>query len=194
MYSIDKKYINEIIIEKSKFICILYPINNINEAKQILEIVKNEYKAATHYCYAYITENAQKYSDDGEPSGTAGTPILNVLKTKNLENILAIVVRYFGGIKLGAGGLVRAYTKAVTECIDICTFHEVQTYISLELTLTYDNISYIYSLINETYIKQKDFEDLIKLSVLMPYNEYIIVKNNILYSCKEVIEKETKII
>lgn len=194
MYSIDNIYENEIVIDKSRFICILYPINDTNNINSIIEKIKLKYENATHYCYAYITSNNQKYSDDGEPSGTAGSPILNVLKNKNLENILAIVIRYFGGIKLGAGGLVRAYTKAVTECIKICKFHEIQSYINLELTLTYENINYIYNLINEKYIKQKDFENFIKLSILMPHNEYLTIKNNIFNNCKEVKEKETIII
>ena len=113
MYSIKETTKNTIEIKKSKFITILYRINNVEEVNTILYKVSSKYSDATHVCYAYILNNIEKCSDNGEPSGTAGLPILNVLKKKNLTNILAIVIRYFGGIKLGAGGLVRAYSNSI---------------------------------------------------------------------------------
>ena len=116
MFTIKEKTVNEIVIQKSRFICVLDKLENKDDLENILKEIKNTYKGATHYCYAYIINSSQKYDDDGEPSGTAGNPILNVLKFNNLNNVVAIVIRYFGGIKLGAGGLVRAYTKSVTEC------------------------------------------------------------------------------
>ena len=110
------KDINEstIIIDKSKFITTLYPVESVEEIECVLTATRKKYYDATHNCYAYIFDNGriQKCSDDGEPGGTAGYPILNVLKKKNLTNVLVAVVRYFGGIKLGAGGLTRAYTKS----------------------------------------------------------------------------------
>lgn len=102
-------------INKSKFLAYKHNLNSIDEVKDILNLLKKEHKKAKHFCYAYVFNKdivSEKCSDDGEPSGTAGYPILNVIKKKNLENILVVVVRYFGGIKLGAGGLTRAYTKA----------------------------------------------------------------------------------
>ncbi len=112
----------ELIINKSKFIAYKFTLNSLEEVKSILTNLKNEHKKATHICYAYIYNRdivSEKCSDDGEPGGTAGYPILNVLKKKNLENIMVAVVRYFGGVKLGAGGLVRAYTKACSEVIKV---------------------------------------------------------------------------
>ena len=106
--------INEIIINKSRFICLTCNIADVNEVNKKLEEIKNKYKDATHYCYAYIIGGMEKANDDGEPSGTAGVPILNVLQKEGLKNVLCVVVRYFGGIKLGAGGLTRAYTKAAS--------------------------------------------------------------------------------
>lgn len=104
-------------IKKSLFIGQLYDIDNLDEVQKILDELKIKHKKATHICYAY-SFNAQmlheKSFDDGEPSGTAGKPILNVLKKKNLTNTMIVVVRYFGGIKLGAGGLIRAYTKCAS--------------------------------------------------------------------------------
>lgn len=110
---------NEIIIKKSKFITKLYEIKDINEISQIIDNLKKDYKKATHICYAYIINGQEKAVDDGEPSGTAGRPILNVLQKRKLNEILVVVIRYFGGIKLGAGGLVRAYTKSTSEIVKI---------------------------------------------------------------------------
>ena len=115
LYSIKENSNYQIEIKNSKFIGCLFKINCKEEVTQLLETVKNTYKDATHYCYAYILEDSQKASDDGEPGGTAGMPILNVLQSNNLINVLAVVIRYFGGIKLGAGGLLRAYSEAANE-------------------------------------------------------------------------------
>ena len=108
---------NEIIIKKSKFITKLYKINDVSEVNNIIEELQKEYKKATHICYAYIINGQEKAVDDKEPSGTAGRPILNVLQKRKLNEIMIVVIRYFGGIKLGAGGLVRAYTKSASEII-----------------------------------------------------------------------------
>ena len=105
----------ELIINKSRFIAYKLELNSVDDVKPFLEKLKKEHKKARHMCYAYVFNKdvvSEKCSDDGEPGGTAGYPILNVIKKKNLTNILVAVVRYFGGIKLGAGGLTRAYTKA----------------------------------------------------------------------------------
>ena len=108
---------HELIIKKSRFICYIYNLDNIDEIDSILSNLKKEHKRADHFCYAYIIGNKEKAFNDKEPNGTAGLPILNVLKKNNLNNIFAIVIRYYGGIKLGAGGLIRAYSKAVSEAI-----------------------------------------------------------------------------
>lgn len=105
----------EYCINKSRFIAYKKELTSLDEVKTFLQELKREHKKATHICYAYVYKRevvSEKCSDDGEPGGTAGYPILNVIKKKNLTNVLVAVVRYFGGIKLGAGGLTRAYTKA----------------------------------------------------------------------------------
>lgn len=105
-------------IKKSKFVAYLFELESQVDIESNLKMLKKEHKKATHICYAYIYNkecNLVKANDDGEPSGTAGRPILNVLEKKNLKNVMVCVVRYFGGIKLGAGGLVRAYTKSASE-------------------------------------------------------------------------------
>ena len=109
-------------IKKSKFYGFLYEISNQEQVSEILQQLKKQHKKATHICYAYkIYDGAEivKFSDDGEPSGTAGRPILGVIEKKGKTNVMVVVVRYFGGIKLGAGGLVRAYTKTASEVFSV---------------------------------------------------------------------------
>ena len=118
MFTIVKDFRQEIVIEKSRFICTLKKVNSEAEAQEFIKAIKKEFWDATHNCSAYIVdEMAQRYSDDGEPSGTAGLPMLEVLRKNKLTNTAAVVTRYFGGIKLGAGGLVRAYTNSVAEAV-----------------------------------------------------------------------------
>ena len=110
----------ELIEKKSKFYGFTFKVETAQEVENIIKDLKKEHKKCTHICYAYSIFSSvvlAKAVDDGEPSGTAGRPILNVIEKKNLKNILVVVVRYFGGIKLGAGGLVRAYTKCASQAI-----------------------------------------------------------------------------
>lgn len=105
---------NELIINKSRFIGIMQELSCEQDIVNTLNDIKTEHKKATHICYAYVynvDKVLEKCSDDGEPKGTAGAPIMNVIKKRGCKNVLIAVVRYFGGIKLGAGGLVRAYSK-----------------------------------------------------------------------------------
>ena len=104
-------------IKKSKFIAYYYEVDTVNEIKEILETLKKEHKKAKHIPYAYKIDQEIKKSDDKEPSGTSGMPILNIIETNNLNHVLIAVVRYFGGIKLGAGGLIRAYSNSAKEVI-----------------------------------------------------------------------------
>ena len=108
---------NEIIIKKSRFIGILYKIESIKEVETILENLKTEHKKARHMPYAYKIDGNAKKTDDKEPSGTAGTPIWNVIERNNLNGYLIIVIRYFGGTKLGSGPLLRAYSQAANSLI-----------------------------------------------------------------------------
>jgi uncharacterized YigZ family protein len=112
--SIHKMGRDEIIINKSRFIGTACPVETAEQALEFIDKMKKEFKDATHNVYAYVfgeNSNIQRFSDDGEPSGTAGMPVLNVIKQENLKNTAVVVTRYFGGVLLGAGGLVRAYTK-----------------------------------------------------------------------------------
>ncbi|MBC1705034.1 YigZ family protein [Listeria welshimeri] len=147
---------HEIIIEKSRFICHIMRVTTESEAQTFIQTIKKEHRDATHNCSAYIigeNDQFQKAHDDGEPSGTAGVPMLEVLKKKKLKNIAVVVTRYFGGTKLGAGGLVRAYGSAVSETI--------QTIGIAECTLaTIIKCSFAYSLVGkiENALEQKNYQ------------------------------------
>ena len=154
MKSIKEEVINEIIINKSKFITVLTNINDINKIKEKLEDIKKTYKDATHYCYAYIINNHEKCSDNVEPSGTAGMPILNVLKQNNLTNILCVVIRYLGGIKLGAGGLIRAYSTSASEALNKASITNLVNGYNITIEFSYDNLKQIDYLLKNIDIKK----------------------------------------
>ncbi len=121
MYTIRTDYRSETVIEKSRFICTLKKVDSEVEAQEFIKVLKKEFWDATHNCSAYIIDDlAQRSSDDGEPAGTAGLPMLEVLRKNSLYGVAAVVSRYFGGIKLGAGGLVRAYTGSVAQAVQNC--------------------------------------------------------------------------
>ncbi len=125
MYTLSRNYRKEIVIEKSRFICSLQKVSSEEEAQEFIRAVKKEFWDATHNCSAYVVDElAQRSSDDGEPSGTAGIPMLEVLRKNELVGTAAVVTRYFGGIKLGAGGLVRAYSGSVAGALKECGLAE----------------------------------------------------------------------
>ena len=158
MYSIKNNVENTIEIKKSKFITKLYKIDSISEINSILEEIDNEHRNATHVCFAYIIDGKEKCSDDGEPSGTAGIPILNILKKKNLTNILAVVIRYFGGIKLGAGGLVRAYSNSVVDTLKETSIIELEEGYLIEAEFSYDQMKLIDYILTNKKIIEKTYD------------------------------------
>ena len=158
MKSIENNIEQTYTINKSKFITKLYKIETEDEATNILDNLRREYKDATHVCYAYIVDNIKRMSDDGEPGGTAGIPILNVLENNNLNYILAVVIRYFGGIKLGAGGLVRAYSNSVSETLK----NNIIDYTlgkQIKITFDYNNVKEVDNLLKDEEIINKDFNE-----------------------------------
>ncbi|MBC1511436.1 YigZ family protein [Listeria booriae] len=131
---------HEIIIEKSRFICSVIRAEDEKTAQDFIQRIKKEHWNASHNCSAYITgerDQFQKANDDGEPSGTAGVPMLEVLKKKHLKNVAVVVTRYFGGVKLGAGGLVRAYGNSVSETCNAIGIVERSLAIIISCTLDY---------------------------------------------------------
>ncbi len=129
MISIASNVTFNSIIKKSKFLSFAYFVRTEDEVDKIVNQLNSEYHDATHVCYAYVlhSPNKEKACDNGEPDGTAGKPILDCIKKKGLSNILVAVVRYFGGIKLGAGGLVRAYSGSASDVINCADIVEYAT-------------------------------------------------------------------
>lgn len=120
--TINKNVTAEIEEKKSKFIANIFYVETVNQAEEYIKQMKKQYHDAKHNCFAYIIQELQgnifkKYSDDGEPSGTAGAPMLKILSENELSNVLVVVTRYFGGILLGTGGLVRAYSRSSTRSL-----------------------------------------------------------------------------
>lgn len=116
--TVAKKHMRLETIKGSRFFALVFPIASLDDVENELESTRMTYPDANHYCYAYKIGQNLKFSDDGEPGGTAGRPMLEVLQKRNLEAVLGIVVRYFGGTKLGAGGLVRAYSGSLAKALD----------------------------------------------------------------------------
>ena len=158
---------SEIIIDKSRFITTLYPVENVDEVNDLLTKIRKKYYDATHNCYAYIIDNGniQKCSDDGEPSKTAGYPMLDVLKKNDITNVLAVTTRYFGGIKLGAGGLVRAYSSSVSTALKDVDFYESKLLEIHQITISYPDYSKNIDFWNTMKIKDSNFSDTVNLNV-----------------------------
>ena len=139
MYSIKSEFIKELEVEHSRFIGIIMPISNKDDIKKIITDVKKRFPKAKHYCYATIIDNFQKSSDDGEPQGTAGRPMLDLLTKCELNNVILIVVRYFGGILLGASRLLRTYVETSDLVIKSATLFKVCNGFSYHITTSYTN-------------------------------------------------------
>ena len=153
----------------------MFRIENESEINDILTKLRHEYSDATHVCYAFIIDNVKRFNDDGEPSGTAGMPILSVLENNNLDHILAVVIRYFGGIKLGTGGLVRAYSSCVSNLVKD-NIVEYKLGIQIELIFSYDQIKEIDNLLKDEEIIEKSFNEKIKY-IVNTKNEIVLPKD-----------------
>lgn len=152
--TIEDPFINEIIIDKSKFITYLFPIKSEDDAKNYLSEIRKTHRDANHNCYAYVVgdnNQIQRASDDGEPQKTAGMPILDSILKNEIKDVLCIVTRYFGGIKLGAGGLIRAYSKSASEAIKYSSIVTFVDGIEFEFTINYNLIDVV-----DNYLKTKD--------------------------------------
>ncbi|HAX73934.1 MAG TPA: YigZ family protein, partial [Firmicutes bacterium] len=167
---------HEIVIEKSRFICHVKRVYNDVEANQFIKDIKKLHWNATHNCSAYVVgdfSEAQKANDDGEPSGTAGVPMLEVLRKQDLKNCVVVVTRYFGGIKLGAGGLIRAYGKSVSEAIKELGVIERKTMKTMFINADYNLLGTIQNrLENSDYIlSQVHYTDVVSVEVLIDVSE-----------------------
>lgn|SRR5574344_504106 len=169
---------NTYVIKKSKFISFLIKINNEDDAKKEIEAINKKYKDATHICYAYITNNKEIATDNGEPTGTAGIPILNILKKNNLDNILAVVVRYFGGIKLGANGLIRAYSSSINDLVKESELKDLVDAYKVHFLISYDKVKILDNLLKDSIITYKEFDINVIYECIIRCCDIDIIKNN----------------
>lgn len=147
---IKEEIIDSFIINKSEFITYLQRVETEDEAKEYIDYVKKLHPKATHHCQAFIIDDhIQRSNDDGEPSGTAGIPMLEVLRKRNMELIVAVVVRYYGGIHLGAGGLIRAYSRGVNDALNAGDIYDVLIMQKFTVTVDYTYSDQINHLLND---------------------------------------------
>ena len=179
------------IINRSEFITSLCHVESVDEVQTILQNTRKTYYDATHNCYAYIlgdSQDVKKSSDDGEPSGTSGMPILNALEKNELTDVLCIVTRYFGGIKLGAGGLVRAYSSSASLAISEATFQTLKTVLKLEIQTSYQQVNLILKTMQEEKLVEKKFLDMIYLYYEVCEDDFYIIQKNLIEISKNQIK------
>lgn len=190
---------HEIEIKKSRFICFSRYVKTKEEAEAFILEIKNLHHGATHNCSCYIIGNIEKMDDDGEPAQTAGLPMIEVLKRHNLDNICVVTTRYFGGIKLGGGGLIRAYAKSVSNLINNSPIDTMDLGYQLELTMSYSDTKIIehYIASNSILIVDKKYEQRVFYKIAVFQDEYDKIKselNNINHLIEIKINKEISLI
>lgn len=170
--TVFKQGVGEIEIKKSKFIGYVKPVESEEEAEEFILAVRKEHPTARHHCTAYVIGEKgmiQRYDDDKEPSGTAGVPMLDVLKKEGLTNLVAVVVRYFGGTLLGTGGLVRAYTKATQSALDSAVIVDMIPYHKIKIEFLYPIYGemeyYLYS--EDIPVLQTEYTDTVTLELVV---------------------------
>lgn len=164
---------SELIIQKSRFITYVNRAETEQEAQSFIDNIKNQHKSANHNCSAYMIgehDNIQKANDDGEPSGTAGFPMLEVLKKQGLKDTVVVVTRYFGGIKLGGGGLIRAYGKATTEGISEAQVVERKLHYRMKISIDYTWLGKVENEVrsSEYPLDRIEYADLVELHIFVP--------------------------
>ena len=176
VYSVFTEYRSEKVIERSRFISTCSHIESEEEARAFLARVRTEFPDATHHCYAFVADtlgNFMRFSDDGAPQGTAGMPILDALRGKKLYQTAVVVTRYFGGVKLGAGGLVRAYSGAASECLDGAEKRFFEPCARYMLTLGYELSDAVrkYISANGWMLADAQYSDCVRLTVAVRSRE-----------------------
>lgn len=187
-YTIAESCTSEIKVKGSKFIGYAAPVQDKDGAEQFLQSIRKNYFDATHHCFAYqvglIPHVLVRLSDDGEPSGTAGKPILQAITAKNWTDIIVIVVRYFGGTKLGTGGLVRAYGDSAAEVLSRCRAEQRLIYENLRIQFPYDEINTIMRCVHHAGGKAGD-----TVYAEQATMDVAIRKNEVLHFCDAIIHQ-----
>lgn len=182
-----------IIEKKSRFIATVEPVETVEEAEVFIEKMKKKYWDARHNCHAFtvgVDMPLSRCSDDGEPSGTAGKPMLEVLLGRELHNVAVVVTRYFGGTLLGTGGLVRAYTQAVQEGLSHCSVVEKNAGCLFNLDMDYTDLGKVQYQLAEMGVFTKDtlYEDRVKMEILIPRSEVDRVQKKLIEATSGRIE------
>ncbi|MBR6383982.1 MAG: YigZ family protein [Lachnospiraceae bacterium] len=180
--------------KKSKFICHLFTVTSADEVTEIIKAEKKKYYDAKHHCYAYVMGDDGsdiKCSDDGEPSGTAGRPMLDILQKEGLTDILCVVTRYFGGTLLGTGGLVRAYSAALKDAIDKSTFKNETEAVIVKYKYGYNFDARISSYLRDKDIKVLDSEysDAVEITIVLDKEMYSEVDADLVNITNGSVEK-----
>jgi uncharacterized YigZ family protein len=179
MNTIGKDVIVEQEITKSSFITYLKKVTSVEEAKSYIKEIKELHPNATHHVTSYLVGPTGEHghaNDDGEPSGTAGLPVLDVFKKNDVTNFVCIVVRYFGGIKLGAGGLVRAYSSSASLALKEAGIAPIINYSKVTLIFSYGYMNIIENKLRQYEIIEKDFTTNVMLTIKIPTNEVDMLK------------------
>ncbi|MBR2874754.1 MAG: YigZ family protein [Clostridia bacterium] len=183
MYKLVKNQARtETVINKSRFIGTSFSCSSEEEARKIVEQIRKEYSDATHNCYAFIFDtlgNGMRYSDDGEPQGTAGLPILEVIKNKGLVNTGVVITRYFGGVKLGAGGLVRAYAGAAADVLNNSEIVEMCEGVIFNVIVDYTLSNVIEKSFGNALILSKEYSEVITYNLIVKKEQYIDLSSKI---------------
>ena len=174
---------SEIKVSDSKFIGHVFHVLTKHQAESVYSNIKRKYHDATHNCFAYrISEDEFRYSDDGEPSGTAGLPIYKILENKNLSQTIVIVTRYFGGTKLGTGGLVRAYSDTALDVLDKTKIETKVRYVTVTVETTYETMSVLLDFVNKYngIIGKTEYTEKISFCLQIPTTKFDEFNKNIL--------------
>ena len=191
MFSIKNNDKYELIIKNSKFISLIFRVYSKDEVNDILYSIKKEYPNATHYCYWYVIDSDIRANDDNEPSGTAGYPILNQITSNYLNYTLIVVIRYFGGIKLGVGPLTRTYAKVAREVIRDNNIIELEKGYDIDIIFNYNDVKDVDYILGNSRIINKSFDEnitynvYVNKSVLDKLSKYNTIINKEIYIEKE---------
>lgn len=182
MNTIKGEHKLELIINKSSFITYLKNVTTVEDAKDYITYIKLLHPDATHHVTSYTVGKTGEYghsSDDGEPSGTAGLPVLDVFRKNDITNFVCVVVRYFGGIKLGAGGLIRAYSKSASSALAETKIVPIVEYTSFQATFDYSLYDLLENRLKNYEILEKSFSNQVTLTIKVPKDELLMVTNNL---------------
>lgn len=173
MVTVLERNESTIIRDRSQFIGILVHVTNDKSVPDILKSIRNEYPKAKHYCYAYVIDGKKKCSDDGEPAKTAGRPLLELLEKKEMDEVLLVVVRYFGGVLLGASRLMSTYLETGVEVIRTCDLVNIENKFIYHMELTYSEFDCLKRLIKQTsmFLENIVYSDTISLDILCDEND-----------------------